>query len=165
MAPRILNLFTVLAVSMLSVSACVIREECIYFPKEGHPWRATIAATAVKDGSPTIIMSSATDCYSDEDHAILKADDPDNATNQALRNDLKVKAQLDCAAKVDEGGYTNAKCDPFADDFDGIIQIFEVQGQKCEQAVENGMEGGPEQEGRRLSRLARRERRRDLVDR
>ncbi len=35
-----------MGVPLIAVSSYIIKEECVYTPKAGHPWRVTITATA-----------------------------------------------------------------------------------------------------------------------
>ena len=125
---------------LVAVTSCIIKEDCVYTPKAGHPWRVTITATVKIDGQPDTVDGVHDECYSDEDSAILTANDPDDPQNAALRNQLISNAQVDCVEKTSGPEYTEVKCDPFDEEFDGIVQFVELNG-TCAQAIENGLEG------------------------
>ena len=136
----------VVGVSLVIGHGCIIKGDCLYTPKQGDPWRATITATALGEGGPATVVGTASGCFSDEENTILMTDDEDDPQNVALRNKLLADAQVDCTTKAIEGGLTDFKYDPFAEDFDGIAQIASVD-EPYAQAVENGLEGIPLKNG------------------
>ena len=129
-----------MGVPLVAVTSCIIKEDCVYTPKVGHPWRVTITATFKKNGLPGTVEAVSDECYSDEDSSILTANDPDDQQNAALRNQLLGNAQVDCVEKTSGPAYTEVKCNPFDEEFDGIVQFVELAG-TCPQAIENGLEG------------------------
>ena len=129
------------SVPLATVTSCIIKENCVYTPKVGHPWRVTITATVKNDGIPGTVEGVSDECYSDEDSTILTANDPDDQ-NAALRNQVLGNAQVDCVDKTSGPAYTEVKCNPFDAGFDGIVQFKELAG-TCPQAIENGLEGTP----------------------
>jgi len=40
---------------LVAVTSCIIKEDCVYTPKVGHPWRVTITATVKVDGQPDTV--------------------------------------------------------------------------------------------------------------
>ena len=124
------------------MTACIIKEDCVYTPKVGHPWKVTLTAQVKLDGVPALVTGVDDECYSDDDHALLAANDPNDQQNAALRNQLLANAQVDCVKQAKGPGYSEVKCDPLAASFDGIIQFQELNG-TCLQALSKGQKGTP----------------------
>ncbi len=123
-------------------AACIVKEDCVYTPKVGHPWRVTITAQVKKNHLPALAKGVAEACYSDAENTALTADDPGDQLNAALRNQLLGDAQLDCVKNTTGPQFTAVRCNPFAPAFDGIVQFKPLAG-TCAQALENGLEGTP----------------------
>ncbi len=131
-----------LGAPLVVATSCIVKEDCVYTPKVGHPWRVTITAQVKRNGQPDTEEGVAEACYSDAENAALEADDPNNQQNAALRNQLLGNAQVDCAKKTSGPDFTEVRCNPFVPGFDGIVQFKPLAG-TCAQALENGLEGTP----------------------
>ena len=132
----------ILCAPIIAITACIIKEDCVYTPKVGHPWKVTLTAQVKKNGVDDIVTGMADECFSDDDHALLSADDPNDQQNAALRNQLLANAQVDCVKKAKGPTFTEVRCNPFVANFDGIVQFRPLEG-TCLQALSKGQKGTP----------------------
>lgn len=96
-----------------------------------------------------LVTGQGTDCFSDEQSALLAANDLNDPQTALLRNQLLTLAQADCIGIAMVNNYTNYNCDPFSMDFEetGFEEIFQLVGEQCQQAIQNGLEGTPLKKG------------------
>lgn len=60
-----------LGAPLVVATSCIVKEDCVYTPKVGHPWRVTITAQVKRNGQPDTEEGVAEACYSDAENAAL----------------------------------------------------------------------------------------------
>jgi hypothetical protein len=104
--------FAAALLSLLTVTACVTPEKCIFVYREGHRWEGRVFGRAKNEENKDVaVTGEASGCRNDAENALLLAADPGDQGYAALRAVLLAGAQLECLAEATANNFTQVDCD------------------------------------------------------